>query len=355
MKTLYILGAGASRNYDQGVSPVPDLKVPLNYDFFENAKKIIDYYKLAHMLGPIGGLDHFIRNINRLYGYGDSEDDTTSFLDTRLSLEEVMVHFSLEHDILGYNYRYSTVNIRNTTLNELLAYTLAESLSGGPCHKHNKLARMMDSTDFVWNFNYDILMDLALLLQGKFSDTGYNVHFDYVYDNGGWDRPSHAPSEIHMLKLHGSLNWLKCDNCNSLLLLRNIKDVPALWTGIKSLDISCPNCDAGKYNGLNRYIVPPSVKIFSDVEIKYLWKLAYRIRDINRIVSIGYSFSENDPQVKMLLREIVRSKSLPTDLPITVVTHTNDSYKRIKKRLKVIFPNAKYNYNSATDFFTQPS
>jgi len=61
MNTLFILGAGSSNNYDQGVSPVPDLEVPINRDFFVNAKKIIDYYNLSHMLGPIGGLDHFIR------------------------------------------------------------------------------------------------------------------------------------------------------------------------------------------------------------------------------------------------------------------------------------------------------
>jgi len=103
MVTLYIIGAGCSRNYEQCQSPVPRLQPPVNADFFKMAKKIVDFYDLSHMFGPIPGLDHFTRNLNRLYGYGESEFDTTVFNDDRLTLEGVMTHFHLEYELLHTN------------------------------------------------------------------------------------------------------------------------------------------------------------------------------------------------------------------------------------------------------------
>ena len=36
--------------------------------------------------------------MNRLYGYGDNEDDTAVFNDVRLNLENVMTYFYLEFE-----------------------------------------------------------------------------------------------------------------------------------------------------------------------------------------------------------------------------------------------------------------
>ena len=140
-------------------------------------------------------------------------------------------------------------------------------------------------------------------------------------------------------------------NCGAKLLLRNMKDVPALWTGIKELNINCPICEATKYSGLERLIIPPSVKIFTDVEIRYLWKYASNIKNIEKIVSVGYSFSDADPQVKMLLREMKSHHSFVTDVPIEIVTRTKEGYCSIKKRMKKVFPNSRYTFVLPSDFF----
>lgn len=351
MKTLYIIGAGSSKNYDQCNSPVPKLEVPLNNDFFKMAKKVIDYYDLSHMYSPITGLDHFIRNINRLLGYSGSQYDTSSFLDDRLSLEEIMVHFYLEYEILNKD-TFLSMNPRTRTLNDLLAYALAESLSGEPCRKHRRLAKRMSSNDVIWNFNYDILLDNALRAEAKFIDSGYKMMFDYTYVDGTWKKPDYKESLITMLKLHGSLNWLKCNSCGSKLLLSRSKDVPALWTGLRELNLECPRCNSTKHTGLERYIIPPGIKVFSDKEILYLWKTASKISNIENIISVGYSFSDFDTQVKMLLRVMNEHSSFSSNIPITIVTHSLDSYKAIEKRVKNIFPKSQTEYMEASNFFS---
>jgi hypothetical protein len=212
MTVLYILGAGCSKNYDQYDGPILGLRPPLNSDFFKVTKRIIDHYGLG-LASSITGLDHLIRNLNRLYGYGDSEEDTTVFDDPRLTLEAVMNYFYLEHQIFRSYDLFGNWNHRMNTLNELLAYVLAETLSGPPCRRHSRLASIMRNGDAVWNFNYDILMDNALYAQNKLSDSGYVMRFDYTFNAGSWEKTAHTSSDVMVFKLHGSLNWLRCRQC----------------------------------------------------------------------------------------------------------------------------------------------
>lgn len=339
MSVLYMIGAGCSKNYDQSISPVPNLKPPLNRDFFKMAKKIIDFYGLAHMYGPIHGLDHLIEDLNGVYRSGKNQSGTMILNDDRLDLESVMTHFYLEDELLDWPWRYVDMpGSRRNALNDLLAYTLAESLNGPTCPKHANLAEKMRKGDVIWNFNYDLLLDNALYEKGRFSDSGYIINADYTLVDEMWERTRDTPSDVTMLKLHGSLNWLKCKTCDCALLLRHRKSVQNLWTTIKDLPmatINCPKCGAVKEVGLERVIVPPSmVKSYREVQIRYLWKYASSIKNINHIVVIGFSFSEQDPEVEMLLRTMVERSLIPIDVPILIV---NPHPKAVSKRFESIF------------------
>jgi hypothetical protein len=333
MTVLYILGAGCSRNYDQYDGPISNLKPPLNADFFQVAKKIIDHHGLAL---PIIGLDHLIRNLNRLYGYGESEEDTTVLNDPRLTLEAVMNYFYLEHQVFSSYNPLGSWNSRMSTLNELLAYALAETLRGSPCRKHSSLARIMKEGDVVWSFNYDILIDNALLLQDKLSDSGYVMRFDYTFDNGSWERTRDTPSKVVVLKLHGSLNWLRCRRCGRNLLLRNKKSVSSNAYGPQ---VDCPKCpdEHGTEPPPERIIVPPAgLKNYLDTDITYLWRSAPSFcTETHRVVVIGYSFSDLDYELDMLLRTMVEQGTLERDVPITIV---NRSPQRVTSKFSSIFP-----------------
>jgi len=356
MVVLYIIGAGSSRNYDKCVSPVPDLKPPINRDFFKMAKKIIDYYDMSHMYGPVDNLDHLMGELNRLYGHGQSQSDTTVLDDDRLNLEAVMTHFYLKSGILDADLPQAlrASSLRTQTLNELLAYTLAESLMGPVCTKHIVLSERMEKGDVVWNFNYDLLMDNALYATKKLTDSGYVIRVDYTFVNGNWEKTRDDPSDVTLLKLHGSLNWLKCANCGLMLLLRNMKSVPALWTVIRDLPmetIQCPKCSSVKRVGLQRIIVPPSlVKSYGELQIRYLWKYAYSLTDIDRLVVIGFRFSEQDPELEMLLRTMVQKGHIAADVPIHIV---NPRPKVVEKRFHSIFYRSEITNEPPGSFFRE--
>lgn len=355
MAALYIIGAGCSKNYSECTSPVPGLEPPLNADFFKMAKKVIDFYDLTSMHGPVIGLDYFTRHLNRMYGYGDSESDTSVYNDDRLDLEGVMTHFHLEHELLGLPQHPSvSIGVRSSrvqALNGLLAYTITESLRGPICKRHMLLAEKIQRGDMVWNFNYDLLLDNALYMRKKFTDLGYVMRFDHTLVDNDWQKPEDSPSEVTLLKLHGSLNWLKCIVCGCSLLLRYKKPVPEIWENTRiPLLMHCPKCtQTTNAPSLVRVIVPPSlVKSFGDTELRFLWRYACSINNLDRIVVIGFRFAEQDAEVEMLLREMFRRGRIRSDISIHIV---NPTPEKVEERFKSIFVKSEITCESPISFF----
>lgn len=280
MVTLYIIGAGCSRNYDQSNSPVPGLKPPLNKDFFKMAKKVIDYYDLNFMYSPILGLDHLVKDINHLCGrYSHTGRYNSKVLnDERLNLENVMNFYHLQELILEQDFQfYFAATRRSSVLNDLLAYTISESIGGPICNKHVRLAKKIQKGDFIWNFNYDFLLDSALYAQNKFADSGYAIRFDYSLVDDKWRKLDDNASPITMLKLHGSLNWLRCTSCGCFLLISCSKEIEKVWKKVRDArsswgdaSIVCPKCDSERnLLPLERIIIPPSLAKSYDV-LKYV-------------------------------------------------------------------------------------
>jgi hypothetical protein len=280
------------------------------------AKKVILQGGVDPTLLPM--IDQLIEDLRRLYGYDPPDLNTVSILgneqriirepeyerflevldDKRLSLEKVMTQLSLEKEIflrlppfLGYKENgkdgYSDLL---APLVELVAITISKALEGPPCSKHMKLADAMEKGDAVISFNYDILMDNALRNSNRLTDNGYLVPFQRILDNQEWKRPEEKMSDVVLLKLHGSMNWLHCTNCNSYLLMRHEKIGP--W--YTSLPKYCPNCRAP--NSYERVIVPPLLsKNYSVQPIDYLWRQAGEYASRAReIVILGYSFPYTD-------------------------------------------------------------
>jgi len=158
-----------------------------------------------------------------------------------------------------------------------------------------------------------------------------------------------------MLKLHGSLNWLKCNNCGSFILLQNMISIPEFWNKNKTLPMQCPHCLVDHFLGLQRVIIPPTIlKQYQDIEIRYLWKIAKIPKNVENIVVIGYSFSEQDPQIRMLLRTMIESGHLSSDIPILLINRKNRDSNIVKKRIKSIFTHSEITWQSPSDFFKFP-
>lgn len=343
---LLILGAGCSRNYSQGTSNIEGLESPLDSNFFKMAKKVILNSRLEPNLAV--RIEGMVHNLHRLYGYEPFEvrgwintSDASRFLevldDDRLSLEKVMTQLILENEIFQrmppfdgyYQAENRTIDVDDSpkALIELVALTISKALEGPVCSEHMRLANSLSQGDVVISFNYDILMDNALRETKKFTDCGYLVPFQKVLDRQEQRKSEDAPSDITMLKLHGSLNWLHCSFCDSNFLNRSEK----ISTQYATLPSSCPNCGESNVY-FERVIVPPLVaKDYSIQPLKYLWSRANRyVARAREIVIIGYSFPPTDFATEALLRD-----SFPWNMQrrtrFVIVNNDEKVFERFKK------------------------
>jgi NAD-dependent SIR2 family protein deacetylase len=173
----------------------------------------------------------------------------------------------------------------------------------------------MESGDVVFSYNYDLLIDNALRQKRKLTDDGYKLTFHRVYDEGEWLSPDVQRSSIKLLKLHGSLNWIRCTICGSNLLVRREK----IGEWATSLPSSCPKCFSKK-EFMQRLIVPPfQTKNYADPAISYLWFEASKaLRKIEEIIIIGYSLPTTDFASEALLR-VALSRKKRNRIPVTIV------------------------------------
>lgn len=242
-----------------------------------------------------------IATIAPLYGYNRQDLD---FLENHeITFEDVMTLLDINDKLFT---PFASPQTRMTesrelrAVKELLVRTLDYALMGPPCIKHNNLAQKMRSGDIVLSFNYDILIDNALFHLGKMTDYGYRMNFSKVNLDGRWLTPKETHSEITLLKLHGSLNWVRCGFCGALFLYQFRKQ-----TLIGAEEFRCPRCSSGE-NYAKRVIVPPvQSKDYGDRDIAFLWILADNLlKDLSRIICIGYSFPSSDFDMISLIRRL---------------------------------------------------
>ncbi len=173
---------------------------------------------------------------------------------------------------------------------------------GGGCQLHEQLVGELRAKDTVITFNYDCVLDHALRRHapGKWSTRyGYTFPSDYTIENeDAWDAdpPASASTKsVHVLKMHGSLNWQLSDGGG-----REIKMKRRLH----------------RLNGIPKFTVIPPVwnKLAMDQDLfKILWKNAERaIRNARHIAVVGFSFTPTDLHVQSLFRVALAKSNLKT-------------------------------------------
>jgi hypothetical protein len=122
-------------------------------------------------------------------------------------------------------------------------------------------------------------------------------------------------NEIKFMKLHGSVNWLLCPNCNRLYVgLGLTYDEYAHYL----LDKPCPACEAiykksqrgrsWRCPTLEPFIITPTfAKDFTNFHIQMIWHHAYReLCEAEKVVFIGYSLPEADYHLRTLLKRAIQ-------------------------------------------------
>lgn len=273
-------------------------------------------------------MDLLINTIAPLYG--SDRNDLSLFDNPYMNLEDVMTLLDIDFKLFSplASQRFGQNESRQLrALKDLLARTLDFSLRGPPCRKHRKLAQRMKVGDIVLSFNYDILIDNALFDTERITDTGYKMNFFKVNQNEEWERPGEETSEVTLLKLHGSLNWVRCSLCGALSLYRYRKQ--AMYG---SWPFQCPRCSSDEAYAERMMIPPIQSKDYRDRDIAFLWVQADRLLvDFSKIICIGYSFSPTDYDMISLIRKLrARQRSLPE---IDFVSRD----RKAEERCKILF------------------
>jgi NAD-dependent SIR2 family protein deacetylase len=330
MSNLYILGAGCSRNYSQSKHRIQGLKSPLNRDFFKMARLVVENTGMKSDPLFMEEIDILIKTIAPLYG--SSKNDLSFFDNPYLNLEDVMTLLDIDFKLfspLASPKSGQRESRQLRALKDLLARTLDYALMGPPCKKHHALAERMELGDVVLSFNYDILIDNALFNLGKTTDYGYRMDLFKVNQDGEWMRPDERTSEVTLLKLHGSLNWVRCGFCGALLLYRYRKQ--ALYG---AQVFQCPRCSSDKTYAERMMIPPIQSKDYRDRDIAFLWVQADRMmKDFSQIICIGYSFSPLDFDMISLVRRF-RTRQIKTP-EVDFVSPDSEAEKRLKVFLGV--------------------
>ncbi len=173
---------------------------------------------------------------------------------------------------------------------------------------------IINETFFI-STNYDILIDNALeKLPGGFAPE-YGIDFM----NGTNRNRSRPARPIKLYKLHGSLNWLYCQTCNT------IKLTPLKKAATHSN--TCEICDS-EFSAL---IVPPTYfKSLTNAYLGMIWvKAEAALRKAHHLIFCGYSFPDADIHIKYLIK---RAQSYRKhDLIITVINNHDEKKGKAKK------------------------
>ena len=273
-----ILGAGASRG--ASCFEAAWAQSPLDTDFFDQ----LDRLKGLPEANGLADLAEFARS-----EFGTSDTLLMESFFTQLeSLNEFYSELKID--------RGPRVRSYQTHLEQFPAYLASvfralrsiapdESLE---CKYHRSLARSLRAGDTVISFNYDCIMDAALRdCSGKSWDasSGYGVDVgsgaEAWHDHSGRGRKAKWP--VNLLKVHGSLNWVRADDTAV-----HLREDPYEDTERESNEV-----------------VPPvwNKRISEDPVLADIWKSARNsLRAGPVLVVIGYSVPDTDLLSQVLLR-----------------------------------------------------
>lgn len=346
MRTVWILGAGASRAAYCGM--------PLVNDFMAEA------FKRLRLSGAQGlRVQEFIRET---YGYDEPRD---------VNIEELLTFAwcdvsnldsqgsAILQDPKKSNQLIHAVDARRKIEDLIVAVLFQaqhECIQRGDW-VHSSLAEVIDRKDTVITYNYDLLIDDALWKAHKASSDDYGVAFNYSVDGspGFADRqeyvrePKTQPGGlaiepgVPILKLHGSLNWLAPENAKlfrqdqEVFYLQGAVDLTVgsdFWSaGFGNLGPADGGNDISQSGNLRPVIVPPTFDkdALRRSPMEKLWPRAHEaVENSDRVVLFGLSLREADYQTRWLTRTALVA-ARPRQVEIDIVNPNPEDRDRLRR------------------------
>lgn len=311
--TVYVIGAGFSRGV--GIPGSKELISPNEFNYLkEKLKDNSDFTK------KIQNLQSYVQfRIENEY----CEENVESVLNhvataKYLDMESMTENFNYSADVIFDDLLWYIARVIKERTLEINPTSLVPYQTFLDSVYHNE--------ETIITFNYDILLETVL------SSTGHGYRY-------GIDEKK-SDNEKLILKLHGSLNWGKCENCGPVNVHLNI------LTYEKDTKVSCPIC---KHDVISPLLVPPV--IYKDSYYNQLplvrdsWSLANEeLSNASNIVFIGFSMAE-DAYAKELFK-LSLNMNQQEDLKCLIINRTCDD--ELKGRYSSVLVNEEYEFEEST-------
>jgi len=291
-KTVFVLGAGATRGaIHHVILNRKRLKPPLNSDFFKVA------HTYARAKGSNSADNKRLEHLDRFFRDYLPMKRADLNMETAFSLLFMAKDFPQIYR--GGRGREHEAGDRPEIEDFLrLAFNIFVILDRFSCEgtAYDRLVSALGPTDTLITLNYDTLLDSALVRQGWSPKTGYLLgggkrKFNWKSNqsslNANLDR-------VHLLKLHGSINWF---------VRGTFSDLSAIFAK-KPGRVENPR--RNEIRGYIRQIVPPIYgKFFRHDHWRDLWLEAYRsLCESEILVVIGCSLVDTDFHLHALLGRV---------------------------------------------------
>jgi hypothetical protein len=208
-KTFWLFGAGASHHYALNAFGVP---VPLANGFFEAYHKLPTSQGFNAHIGPLTSFLQHYRGVSPETAgkwTENIEDFMTSIEKALDEFRESKKHRDLTQNEFGDAISYTQV-FNNMPF--IFANVLNEAQNGPSMSLYRAILELCGPHDSFATFNWDTLLDRALMDTGGWSPTtGYGLNFRALFD-GSWKASMEGETKFStdwkLFKLHGSTNWL---------------------------------------------------------------------------------------------------------------------------------------------------
>ncbi|MEO8392327.1 MAG: SIR2 family protein [Chloroflexota bacterium] len=278
MKTVYVLGAGATR----AVAPNMPLTVNLLPKILESAGQEICWF------------------LNDFYQASTPEDLPP--------LEDVLtqIDFAINEN-RPLSPKYTVQYMR--TLRENLIFNICDIIRGGKDINFEAAVAQMESfilslpeDDSIISLNYDLVADTAIRLAAgwKYVNYGFPVRQAVSHQQNKPDQITEY-SPITLYKLHGSLNWLFCPLCRAVDTIDgHLSGEHYIYDEAKKKVERCTTCDV-VYEPV--IITPSFLKSYENLYVSYMWRQAEnQLAQADNIVFIGYSLPDADMILRCMFR-----------------------------------------------------
>lgn len=198
------------------------------------------------------------------------------------------------------------------------------------------LAETSGTPPGIISTNYDLALESQLAQRWNYKPACFDFGFTWRDPKSGRRRDRPASPRLRLYKLHGSVNWLRCDLCEHIYI--NLRGAIGGYgySRKRSENTTC-HCE---HNPLRTVLIAPSlVRDIREVNILEIWKHSLELlREADDWVLIGYSFPPEDIMVRSLFVRAGQGRRTPPR--VTVVQKGDDPHTRA--RYEVFFPGCDY-------------